>query len=60
MRSVIYLFFISKILNVLGYTSHVEQLTFTSQHTNKGRTRVQEIEGNVGEMNNRFEASLSS
>ena len=47
MRSVIYLF-ISKILNVLGYTSHVEQLTFTSQHTNKGRTRVQEIEGNVG------------
>ena len=49
MRSVIYLFFISKILNVLGYTSHVEQLTFTSQHTNKGRTRVvQEIEGNVG------------
>ena len=48
MRSVIYLFFISKILNVLGYTSHVEQLTFTPQHTNKGRTRVQEIEGNVG------------
>ena len=48
MRSVIYLFFISKILNVLGYTSHFEQLTFTSQHTNKGRTRVQEIEGNVG------------
>ena len=44
----------------MGYTCYVKKFDFTLQHTNKVMTWVQEIEGNVGEMNNRFEACLLS